>query len=85
MKIALFFRHNKNKRSFDVAFLAGTRGSGSDNNITSNKNCDELNNASVDEDIAISPVSKLQVNQILINSGTKSAFRKVRQQLSTHL
>ena len=68
-----------------MAFLAGTRGSGSDNKITSNKNVGELNDTSCDEDTANAPVHKLQVNQILINSGTKSAFRKVHQQLSTHL
>ena len=68
-----------------MAFLAGTRGSGSDTKIKSNTNFDELKNTSCVEDKANAPVHKLQVNQILINSGTKSAFRKVHQQLSTHL
>ena len=68
-----------------MAFLAGTRGMGSDNKIPINKKCDELNKASSDEDTGNLAVSKLQVNPILINSGTKSAFRKFHQQLSTQL
>ena len=75
------FRHNKNKRSFDVAFLAGTQGDTSDNEAFLDINCDEENKRSFNEDTSSSKLN--QGNGILNEDCLKSAFRKVNQQQSS--
>ena len=73
-------RHNKHKRSFDVAFLAGTRGNTSDNDTLLNINCDDKNKSSITEDTLYKVNYKYHDNGILQESCAKSAFRKVNQQ-----
>ena len=44
-----FFRNTNNKRSFDVAFLAGTEGNGSNEKIQFNKTSDETSKSAFDK------------------------------------
>ena len=78
-----FFRNTNNKRSFDVAFLAGTEGNGSNEKIVLDKTCDETRKSAFEKnDSNESSLNTSTLKVHLDSTIPKSAFKKVLKQQS---
>ena len=75
-------RHNKNKRSFDVAFLAGTHGNSPDGGgKVLNSDCEEENKRPlIGDQSTISNKYYESEESLMLKDSCKSAFKKVKQQ-----
>ena len=80
----LHFRHSSNKRSFDVAFLAGTVGNKTDDKSAFGKVCDEQRKSASEKIHSItSDSNSYDVETSSESFKPKSAFKKVCQQHHT--